>query len=731
MAMIDFTELFKTIDASHSIADLFELDAIPPINCSSDFFFVSYSHEDYKKVYKDIYQYQKEKVNVWFDRGLRPGGDWLENAEHFVSQFACKGVIIYFSKHSLRSEAVLNEIFLANSCRKPVMPIVLDKEELVEESIAKTLIRNFDLTEDQKAIINKTFTSRTLWIDGSFPIKSKVNYVQNLKDATEVLEIVDLDEDTAEVLLNSNSRVKGKMLTQVNDPYCMRVDIPLDVKYIGNATFTNMANLKEADLSSVLEIDDYAFSDAKNLKEANLSKVRYLGDSVFERCVSLEKVVFPRFQTFAEALEAYDSIDLSETFSDENGEFDEEALQESWQALQQEWMVEDDSALGEGQLRCPREEDEIPKHCGKNVFAHCDSLKEVTLENTFDDVSEGCFHDCQNLEKVVFNGPNVIGKRAFYHCVSLKTIVFADDQENYEDFSEYDETRRAAYMEKKVTEIGESAFEGCASLESFDLPRELKRIGSCAFKNASVRNENLYVNVPHGPQAFMGSTLRRIDFGPIDIADEACRGCLSLNGLRLNLGDHSIGASAFRDCSSLGEVFINAKELITSCFSHSGVTKAILDKNVQYIGEYAFSTCEKLEEMELRCEDVSIGKSAFYKTKIKHLYLSKKCHITFDPCALDECEIEHIFYDGELEDIDEGHLLLQFDFVENPRVSNAFMDEDDKWDFIKNQADLQRKANLELLPKLLGKVCFYSQKPNYDGMHWRFVGNQPEIWKKD
>ena len=42
MKNVIFDKLFKTIDNSNSIAELFELDAIPPINYATDFFFISY-----------------------------------------------------------------------------------------------------------------------------------------------------------------------------------------------------------------------------------------------------------------------------------------------------------------------------------------------------------------------------------------------------------------------------------------------------------------------------------------------------------------------------------------------------------------------------------------------------------------------------------------------------------------------------------------------------------------
>ena len=740
----DFEQLFKTIDNSNSISELFELDAIPPINYASDFFFVSYSHTDYKIIYKDIFQYQKEGVSVWFDRGMKPGTDWLENAEHFISQFACKGIIIYLSKTSLHSRAVLEEIFLANAYRKPLMPIVIDANELIDNDIAKTLINNFSLSDEEQNIINKSFSERTLWVDNSFPIKSKLNYIKNLEDETSLLEIVDLNEDNSPILLGSHGYIKGKMITQINDPYCMRVKIPLDIKCIGNATFTNMANLKEVDLSNILEIDDYAFSDAKQLKEVNLEKAIYIGDSAFERCSSLEHIVFPSKKTLQQLFDDYDSIDLNASYEDENGEFDEEALSSDFDELKNDWFVDDNSAYGEGQRIIPDMDDyHIDSHYGKNIFAHCNNLKEIVLENTFNEIPEGCFHDCKGLERVVFNGPNHIGKRAFYNCENLKEIIFPDEDNNIDKFGDddaldflglknnYSESQRALYLDKKVTEIGDYAFEGCKSLEFFEFPLELKRIGKGAFKNASIKNDYAYIDFEVGEQAFMGSTIGKLSFAGVrDIPDELCRGCKNLSGLNLNLFEHSIGASAFRECPNLGTTFVGCKEIMKSAFSHSGITTLILDKNVTHVREYAFSTCEKMETVEIRCENVHFAPAAFYKDKIKYLYISKESHIVFDPLSLEETEIEKIYYQGDLDDVGENKLSIEIDYVDDPNTTQAFICEEDEINYHKEREERLQEAKQELLPMIASKIVFYSSTPIYDGRHWRYKGREAVIWEE-
>ena len=732
MSIDNFEELFKRIDESESIADLFEIDAIPPINFSNEFFFISYSHNDYKLIYKDIFNMQKEGVSVWFDRGMKPGSDWLENAEHFVSQFACKGIVIYLSKASFHSNAVVEEIVLANTYHKPLMPIVIDKDEIIDGDIAETFIKNLSLSDEKASIVRKSFTKRTLWVDASFPFKSKLNYILNLRDDTNLLEIVDLNYDNSPLLINSRGKAKGKLVTQVNDPYCMRLNLPLEVNFIGDATFTNMANLKEINLSHVIEIDSYAFADARQLKEIDLSNIKYIGDSAFERCCELEHIVFPRVKRLQELFDDYDNINLNESYSDENGEFDNELLKKDLKALQDDWYVDDDSAYGEGQQKIPEEDEcQIEEHFGKNLFAHCDKLKELELVDTLKEIPEGCFHDCVGLEKAVFDGPNKIGTRAFYNCTKLKHIVFADDENDYEEYEGSYEAQQAIYKERKVTYIGDSAFENCSSLEYFDLPRELKELGSAVFKNAKIDNKYLIIKIPHGPQLFMNSTIESLTFLEVEIADEACRRCTNLKDVSILLYEYSVGASAFRDCSSLKDVSINAVEIKKSAFSHCGVNRLYLEKNIKFVREYAFSTCDNLNYIEVKCEDVQFGPLAFYNDRIDCFCISKKAHIVFDPSSLENADIGLIYYLGEMEDVAEGNLSIIVDYVDDPNTSHYFLSDEEEDNYNKEREEYLSNKRDELMPMIASKIVFYSLNPNYDGRHWRFNKDTglPEMWE--
>ena len=72
----------ELIEKSSSLGEL-PLDAMPFVQ-SNEYYFVSYSHLDYKEVYCDILRLQEQGINVWYDRGLPAGRDWEKTAHEAV-----------------------------------------------------------------------------------------------------------------------------------------------------------------------------------------------------------------------------------------------------------------------------------------------------------------------------------------------------------------------------------------------------------------------------------------------------------------------------------------------------------------------------------------------------------------------------------------------------------------------------------------------------------------------
>jgi hypothetical protein len=74
--MISIEEKIKKIEQTTTLNEV-SLECLPPVQ-TEKYYFVSYSHKDYKKVFKEILLLQSKGISLWYDRGMRPGKDWKE-----------------------------------------------------------------------------------------------------------------------------------------------------------------------------------------------------------------------------------------------------------------------------------------------------------------------------------------------------------------------------------------------------------------------------------------------------------------------------------------------------------------------------------------------------------------------------------------------------------------------------------------------------------------------------
>ena len=97
--MYTLEEKIALIEQSNSFLDL-NKDIMPSAH-KENYYFVSYSHKDYKKVMKDILLLEDQGINIWYDSAMHIGENWEDIAEMYISKFQCKGVIFYLSENSI------------------------------------------------------------------------------------------------------------------------------------------------------------------------------------------------------------------------------------------------------------------------------------------------------------------------------------------------------------------------------------------------------------------------------------------------------------------------------------------------------------------------------------------------------------------------------------------------------------------------------------------------------
>lgn len=95
----------------------------------SNFFFISYAHEDEEFVQSLIYALGKQGFQIWIDKqNIIAGKNWPGQIVDAIK--GCQGFIAVISKNSVISDSVAGELASARKNRKNIIPIVLDDSDI-------------------------------------------------------------------------------------------------------------------------------------------------------------------------------------------------------------------------------------------------------------------------------------------------------------------------------------------------------------------------------------------------------------------------------------------------------------------------------------------------------------------------------------------------------------------------------------------------------------------------
>ncbi len=173
---------------------------------------------------------------------------------------------------------------------------------------------------------------------------------------------------------------------------------------------------------------------------------------------------------------------------------------------------------------------------GEGVFENTD-VTEVILPDSVTEIGKSSFRNCTKLKTVFGRNVNVVDEYAFYNCDWLKNILFLSDLKSIGKFSFYNVGNR------------QNVFTGA----TFNL--KLSRLKS----------------IPDG--AFSKSTVSFVELGNLS----------------------SIGATSFRDCNQLVNVYIDyLSNMPDGCFKGCSSLTDVDIRGLAYIPSGAFSCCESL-----------------------------------------------------------------------------------------------------------------------------------------
>ena len=92
------------------------------------YIFVSYAHADKVTVYESIRYFRDAGVNLWYDEGIPPAGEWVEEIAHAIKRSVL--FVVFVSPRSVDSRFVRSEVGFALSENKEILTIFLEDTTL-------------------------------------------------------------------------------------------------------------------------------------------------------------------------------------------------------------------------------------------------------------------------------------------------------------------------------------------------------------------------------------------------------------------------------------------------------------------------------------------------------------------------------------------------------------------------------------------------------------------------
>lgn len=182
------------------------------------------------------------------------------------------------------------------------------------------------------------------------------------------------------------------------------------------------------------------------------------------------------------------------------------------------------------------------------AFNACNTLTEVTLPNTADEIEYQAFFNCSNLTKVIIpEGVRKIGQAAFYGCSQLTSITIPSTITNMDTAFSGNTALSHVTLTNGISNISSMAFKGCTGLTEIKVPESVGQIGPNAFN-----------------------------------------GCTNLKRVLLEKNIKTINVNAFKDCTNLSDVKYNGYKTDWDKVTVNTTGNDTLTSKVQYLCDINF-----------------------------------------------------------------------------------------------------------------------------------------------
>ena len=434
--------------------------------------------------------------------------------------------------------------------------------------------------------------------------------------------------------------------------------------------------------NSVKTIGERAFSNCVRLNTVNITKgVVTIGDDAFSGCSGLSSIIIPNTVT---------SI--------------------GWGAFY--------SCTGLTSVNIPNSVTSI----GNSAFSDCSGLASVTIGNGVTTIGDDAFNNCSNLTEVIYNAVNCNGRKVDEHIwfedCQLKSLLIGEQVKSIPAYLACGQKQLTSItIPNSVASIGDFAFSGCSGLSSVGIPDNVTTIGNRAFQScsglASLNIPNSVATIGSGAFArcsglisvnisesvaaietdtFEGcSSLKAVTIpdNVTTIADAAFCDCSDLEAVTIGKCVADIGYQAFSGCVRLDTVTFNAvncsnpktyeyvlfkdsqlKSLIIGeqvksipaylAWGQKQLTSITIPNSVAFIGDYAFSGCSGLTDVEynaVSCSPKDSNQSWFKDCQLKSLLIGEQVKSIPAYFAFEQQKLKSITIPESVTSIDETAFL--------------------------------------------------------------------------
>lgn len=286
-----------------------------------------------------------------------------------------------------------------------------------------------------------------------------------------------------------------------------------------------------------------------------------------------------------------------------------------------------------------------------SAFSGCTGLTSVEIPSTVTSIAPRAFYECCNITTITLpNSITEIGSSAFGYCSALTSLAIPDNVKNiYSNVFSGCHSLASIQLPSQLETIENYAFQGCIDLGSITIPNSVKQILKDAFRGCIFQKDSLINNSSLTYSANWGATLcdEQTGDGLLMIGDTivGCRtwatsvtipdnvktipdylfnGYPNLTSVYIGKGVTSLGEMAFRGCSKLSSIQVDAENETYDSRDNCnaiiekatntlivGCCKSTVPNGVVSIGNYAFSRCFNLASITLPNTVESVGDYAF------------------------------------------------------------------------------------------------------------------------